>query len=200
MRKNEERTIGNKKTKRRKKVAIFRLADQMRRKGSVIEQGRTHVRRHRFHGSAHRDARRRIVPPFSRPCPRASPPFSPHPPAFPPTPPPPRRFCRLRARRRAVCSSSPSVCRPPSVEDHVCSRVRPWTCADFLSFARAFSTPPLSAASPSPKNYRRLRFSSSPPFRLSLQTSVARCSVARVEFSLSLFYGRSRRSLISYRV
>lgn len=110
------------------------------------------------------------------------------------------RFCRLRARRRAVCSSSPSVCRPPSVEDHVCSRVRPWTCADFLSFARAFSTPPLSAASPSPKNYRRLRFSSSPPFRLSLQTSVARCSVARVEFSLSLFYGRNRRSLISYRV
>lgn len=33
------------------------------------------------------------------------------------------RFCSLRARRRAVCSSSPSVCRPPSVEDHVYNRV-----------------------------------------------------------------------------
>lgn len=121
MRKNEERTIGNKKTKRRKKVAIFRLADQMRRKGSVIEQGRTHVRRHRFHGSAHRDARRRIVPPFSRPCPRASPPFSPHPPAFPPTPPPPREVlqaARPPPRRLLVFSVSvPSaVGRGPRVQ------------------------------------------------------------------------------------
>ena len=32
------------------------------------------------------------------------------------------RLCRLRVRRRAVCSSSPSVCRPPSVEDHVLLR------------------------------------------------------------------------------
>jgi len=29
------------------------------------------------------------------------------------------RFCRLRVRRGAVCSSFPSVCRPPSVENHV---------------------------------------------------------------------------------
>lgn len=198
MRKNEERTIGNKKTKRRKKVAIFRLADQMRRKGSVIEQGRTHVRRHRFHGSAHRDARRRIVPPFSRPCPRASPPFSPHPPAFPPTPPPPREVlqaARPPPRRLLVFSVSvPSaVGRGP--------RVQPRSSVDLRRLpilrARLLYTTPLRRL---PKNYRRLRFSSSPPFRLSLQTSVARCSVARVEFSLSLFYGRSRRSLISYRV
>lgn len=29
------------------------------------------------------------------------------------------RLCRLRVRRGAVCSSFPSVCRPPSVENHV---------------------------------------------------------------------------------
>ena len=29
------------------------------------------------------------------------------------------RLCRLRVRRGAVCSSLPSVCRPPLVENHV---------------------------------------------------------------------------------
>lgn len=40
------------------------------------------------------------------------------------------RLCRLRVRRRAVCSSFPSVCRPPSVENHVFAPLPPpqWWC------------------------------------------------------------------------
>ena len=58
------------------------------------------------------------------------------------------RFCRLRARRRAVCSSSPSVCRPPSVEDHVSANALVRGPAPTSYPSRAFSTPPLCAASP----------------------------------------------------
>lgn len=69
-------------------------------------------------------------------------PLSPHPVAFPPTPPPPREARWLRVRRRAVCSSSPSVCRPPSVEDHVSTpSCRPAPCQ---AARRALSTKPLS--------------------------------------------------------
>lgn len=38
------------------------------------------------------------------------------------------RLCRLRVRRRAVCSSFPSVCRPPSVENHVFAPPPPVMC------------------------------------------------------------------------